>query len=79
VLSTKTLQSAANTKAYFDGQENYYAGCQQNQWWGRGAQALGLEGAVDAKIFGELLAGQFNGVKLGRLHNGTWEHRQDLI
>ncbi len=56
---------------YYEQKDNYYfLGGLENQWFGEGAKALGLEGAVDRKTFDNILQGELpNGVSLGRKGN----------
>jgi conjugative relaxase-like TrwC/TraI family protein len=61
VLSHKVLtrQDVARAASYYeDGADDYYASeGEASAWQGRGAELLGLEGAVDSARFRELLAG----------------------
>lgn len=56
---------------YYEQKDNYYfLGGLENQWFGEGAKALGLEGEVDRKTFDSILQGELpNGVSLGRKGN----------
>lgn len=60
MLSMRNLTTAAQAAAYFARDDYYIVGEQHepSMWWGRGAQALGLEGAVDRAIFEKALAGE---------------------
>jgi conjugative relaxase-like TrwC/TraI family protein len=62
VLSHKILtrRDVGRAASYYeDGADDYYAGeGEVSAWQGRGAEALGLEGAVDSARFRELLAGR---------------------
>jgi conjugative relaxase-like TrwC/TraI family protein len=62
MLSHKVLtrQDVGRAASYYeDGADDYYAGDgEASAWQGRGAEALGLEGAVDSGRFRELLAGR---------------------
>jgi conjugative relaxase-like TrwC/TraI family protein len=65
VLSIRNLHSSRQAAAYF-ARDDYYYRSQQHQpatWWGRGAERLGLSGAVDRTSFEAALEGQ--------LHDGT--------
>jgi len=55
-----TRQHIGRTASYYeDGADDYYAKeGEASQWQGKGAEALGLEGAVDSQRFRELLAGK---------------------
>lgn len=65
MLSHKILtrQSVGRVANYYgDGADDYYAkDGKAHQWQGRGAEALGLSGAVDDERFRELLAGRVDG------------------
>ena len=54
-----TRQDVGRAASYYeDGADDYYAGeGEASAWQGRGAEALGLSGAVDSERFRELLAG----------------------
>ena len=62
MLSHKVLtrQDVGRAASYYeDGADDYYAGeGEASAWQGKGAEALGLEGAVDSHRFRELLAGR---------------------
>ncbi|MGK7908820.1 MAG: MobF family relaxase [Synechococcus sp.] len=52
---------SAEMGAHYYQQENYYSDAEasfQSQWWGRGAELLGLTGGVKAADFTQLLSGQ---------------------
>lgn len=59
VLTRQSISAAASY--YSDGADDYYAKeGEAMEWQGEGAQALGLEGAVDKERFKELLAGEIS-------------------
>ena len=79
MLSTQPLRSTELAQ-YYSGQENYYTQggetVQRGLWWGKGAAALGLQGAVDAQVLTTLSQGQLpSGQLLGRVQEGKHEHR----
>ena len=67
MLSHKVLtrQDVGRAASYYeDGADDYYAGeGEASAWQGRGAELLGLEGAVESERFRELLAGHVGGKK----------------
>ncbi|MDJ0717499.1 MAG: MobF family relaxase [Prochloraceae cyanobacterium] len=59
MLSITTISPKQGEKYYR--QENYYTNeeaKQHSQWWGKGAENLGLSGAIDSKDFKNLLYGK---------------------
>jgi conjugative relaxase-like TrwC/TraI family protein len=61
-----TSEETPNNEAVPDG---------QGRWWGAGAKALGLSGAVEPAMFKQLLDGELpNGQKLGTKRGGEWKH-----
>ncbi|MEO1092269.1 MAG: MobF family relaxase [Pseudomonadota bacterium] len=76
VASIGVVKSAAHASTYFD-KDNYYGrGDSPSVWHGKGADALGLVGAVDRKDFQRVLEGRLvDGVELGRIRDGEREHR----
>ena len=81
MLSTKTLSSSGQASHYFMGSDNYYQkdsieAKDQSAWYGKGADALGLEGKVDSEQFNELLEGRLpSGQELGVIKDGNRKHR----
>lgn len=77
MLSVTAL--GAQGHAYYS-EENYYTktdGAEApSEWFGKGAEALGLKGSVSGETFDHLLAGQLpGGEQLGRMVNGELKHR----
>ncbi|ENS2472930.1 conjugative transfer relaxase/helicase TraI [Escherichia coli] len=68
---------AGGGAGYYAAQDNYYfLGNLQSRWLGEGAQALGLEGAVEAHQLDELIAGRLpNGESLEHMSGGKNVHR----
>lgn len=71
--------TGAAAAAYFSQVDDYYRGSDSapTAWVGKGAEALGLSGAVDSKVFTDLLAGKMpDGQQLGRVgQDGKIEHK----
>jgi conjugative relaxase-like TrwC/TraI family protein len=61
MLSLKNVRSAATAATYYE-KDNYYTSSEEardrSEWWGRGAEALGLSGAVDPQAFEQILNGE---------------------
>jgi conjugative relaxase-like TrwC/TraI family protein len=76
VASVFALTSSAQAASYYEA-DDYYAegGLSPSEWQGRGAQALGLSGAVDRDSFRDLLDGKVAGGQLGTYRDGQLEHR----
>lgn len=68
---------AGGGAGYYAAQDNYYfLGNLQSRWLGEGAQALGLDGVVDAHQLDELIAGRLpNGESLEHMSGGKNVHR----
>lgn len=79
MLSIRNLESSKQAATYF-ARDDYYHGSTQHQpsvWWGRGAQMLRLEGAVERESFENVLEGNLpNGRSLPR--NAGGERRPGL-
>lgn len=81
MLSTKAIGSATQASHYFFNRDDYYSKEGElyerpSEWYGKGAESLGLKGTVDKKEFFELLAGKLpNGEQIGLMKNGTIKHR----
>jgi len=59
MLSLGKVSTGAAAAAYYEGTDDYYtADRSPSQWMGRGAEALGLHGPVDAAMFRDLLDGK---------------------
>jgi conjugative relaxase-like TrwC/TraI family protein len=70
--------TGAAAAAYLSQVDDYYRGADSapTAWVGKGAEALGLSGAVDSKAFTNLLAGKIDGQQLGRVgRDGKIEHK----
>lgn len=68
MLSVATVRSAKGAAGYFAADNYYTAGSPEaaGEWFGNGAERLGLAGAVDQASFEAVLAGTLpNGVQLG--------------
>ena len=79
MMSIGPAPPAAEAADYY-GKDNYYVKEDPERavgvWFGKGAKALGLEGAVDLKDFENVLAGRLpNGVVLGKKVGGDLIHR----
>ena len=59
MLSLSNVESGAAATAYYEVADDYYSGDRSpSAWWGRGAEALGLAGAVEPEVFARLLDGR---------------------
>lgn len=67
MLSVASVRSAGGAASYFAA-DNYYTREQgQGEWFGNGAEALGLSGRIDAKQFEAVLRGELpDGSRVGR-------------
>lgn len=76
VASVSALTSAGQAASYYEA-DDYYAegGFAPSEWFGEGAEALGLSGEVDRVEFAELLEGRVAGQQLGTTRDGRIEHR----
>lgn len=62
------VDSAGQALSYFS-KDNYYTqdqGLEHSEWFGKGAQHLGLSGQIDRRAFFELLNGHVEGQELGK-------------
>ena len=81
MLSTQPIKNVSQASHYFLGHDNYYTEDQslakeRSQWWGKGAQTLGLTGSIDSEIFTQLLKGQLTtGQQLGKVEGDIVKHR----
>lgn len=77
MMSLAALSSPAQAVTYYESRDNYYTdrdGC-GSEWFGRGAQSLGLDGTVDPKDFRDLLEGRLpDGTQLGTQRYGEIHH-----
>lgn len=78
-----TISKISSEGSSYYGKDNYYTKGEQEagQWFGRGAQRLGLEGAVDNDKFDAMIGGNFDGLQLGKggrdaslKHHPGWDH-----
>ena len=76
VATVSALSSAGQAASYYEA-DDYYAegGLSPSEWFGAGADALGLKGDVDRDAFRRLLEGQAAGGQLGTMRDGKIEHR----
>jgi len=77
MLTVSAIRGSAQAASYF-AKDNYYTrdADAPSAWWGRGAQALGLSGAVTQGGMEAMLNGRLpNGVELGTTRNGEWQHK----
>ena len=83
VVSIGAVASPAQGVSYYE-RDGYYAKDdaahrEASAWFGKGAQALGLEGSVDPDLFTDILAGEVpdgSALRLGRRNReGEIEHR----
>ncbi len=76
VATVSALSSAGQASSYYEA-DDYYAegGLSPSEWFGAGADALGLKGEVDRNTFRSLLEGQVAGGQLGTMRDGKNEHR----
>lgn len=79
MLSYHKIGSASEAGKYYQSDSNYYSqesgGLEKSEWYGAGAEALGLSGEVDDKTFARLLSGDVGeGIQLGRMVNGERQH-----
>lgn len=77
MLSVSTVKSAGKAGEYYTAGDNYYFhGEQSTEWYGTGAENLGLEGAVDKDVFVSVLQGKLpEGTDLSRMEGGVNTHR----
>ncbi len=77
MLSVAKVGSAGGAAAYYTQEDNYYfIGEESTQWFGKGAEQLGLKGAVDKADFKSVLEGYLpNGDDLSHTIQGENKHR----
>lgn len=77
VATLSALRSAAQATSYYEADDDYYAegGKAPSAWYGKGAEEVGLSGAVDRDQFAKLLKGEVAGHRLGTMQDGEWSHR----
>ena len=68
MISLNNVGSAGQALHYFS-KDNYYTqdqGLEHSEWFGNGAEHLGLSGQIDRAAFFELLEGKVEGQELGK-------------
>lgn len=69
MISMHNVSNSGQALHYFS-KDNYYTekqGLEESEWFGKGAQALGLQGKIEKEDFFEALEGKFDGQQLGRV------------
>ena len=69
MITLKAIGSSRDAQHYFE-RDNYYTqseGYAQSAWTGKGAEALGLSGAMTSEAFKDLLDGRIGEAELGRV------------
>ena len=79
MLSITKINNAGAAKSYYE-KDNYYAdddskSQDKSQWYGSGANQLGLTGSVDKKVFEQLLEGYVDDRRLGKKSKDGWNHK----
>lgn len=77
MLSLSRVSSASGASSYYEQEDNYYfLGEATTAWFGKGAESLGLSGAVNREDFKHVLEGKLpNGESLEHMVNGENKHR----
>lgn len=77
MLSVSSVKNAGKAGAYYTNEDNYYfLGEQSTEWYGTGAENLGLEGPVNRDTFVAVLEGQLpDGTDMRRMEGGVNKHR----
>jgi len=77
MLSVSTVKNAGKAGAYYTAEDNYYfLGEQSTEWYGTGAENLGLGGPVNRDTFVPVLEGQLpDGTDLRRMQGDVNKHR----
>ncbi|MDU3074741.1 MAG: MobF family relaxase [Mixta calida] len=77
MLSVSSVKNAGKAGAYYTSEDNYYfLGEQSTEWYGTGAENLGLEGPVNRDTFVAVLEGQLpDGTDMRRMEGGVNKHR----
>lgn len=79
MMSPKAIKSASQAGHYFEKDDYYVDGLSPSEWFGDGAETLGLSGDVDREAFKALLAGQLpDGQRLGTVREGEWKHQPGI-
>jgi len=83
MLSLYAITTPEGMATYYDS-DGYYAkedeqAKEASQWFGKGAEAAGLEGFVEPEDFQRILDGNTpDGRRLGRMVDGEWKHRAGI-
>ncbi|EBR8158635.1 conjugative transfer relaxase/helicase TraI [Salmonella enterica subsp. enterica serovar Newport] len=77
MMSIAQVRSAGSAAGYYSDRDNYYVlGSLEERWAGKGAEQLGLQGAVDKEVFTRVLEGRLpDGADLSRQQDGSNKHR----
>lgn len=77
MMSIAQVRSAGSAAGYYSDRDNYYVlGSLEDRWAGKGAEQLGLQGAVDKEVFTRVLEGRLpGGADLSRQQDGGNKHR----
>lgn len=77
MMSIAQVRSAGSAAGYYSDRDNYYVlGSLEDRWAGKGAEQLGLQGAVDKDVFTRVLEGRLpDGADLSRQQDGSNKHR----
>lgn len=77
MMSIAQVRSAGSAGNYYTDKDNYYVlGSMEERWAGKGAEQLGLQGAVDKDVFTRVLEGRLpDGADLSRQQDGGNKHR----
>ena len=77
MMSLAALSSPAQAVTYYESRDNYYTDREScgSEWFGKGAERLGLSGPVDPGQFRALLDGRLpDGTQLGTQRHGEIQH-----
>ncbi|EGI6450314.1 conjugative transfer relaxase/helicase TraI [Salmonella enterica] len=77
MMSIAQVRSAGSAAGYYSDRDNYYVlGSLEERWAGKGAEQLGMQGAVDKEVFTRVLEGRLpDGADLSRQQDGGNKHR----
>ena len=77
MLTLSRVSSASGAASYYEKEDNYYfLGDGSTQWFGKGAESLGLSGKVERDDFQNVLEGKLpTGESLEHIVNGENKHR----
>jgi hypothetical protein len=74
MLTVSKLSSASDAAKYYREGEYYQKDPEPGQWFGKGAEMLGLKGKVDFDVFSKLLEGKLpNGIEMAKGKNSKGE------